>query len=86
MKKVIDCYGFPNTSEFFQHKKKNAYEIRSSGTKTYIRFDAADKCVIWCIDESAGYQKITWTYGLWADRESLTYDLDPNQLLTIEEE
>ena len=51
MKKVIDCYGFPNTSEFFQHKKKNAYEIRSSGTKTYIRFDAADKCVIWCIDE-----------------------------------
>ena len=85
MKKVIDCYGWPSSSEFFMHKKKNAFEVRSVGTKTYIRFDNADKCAIWCIDESAG-QKIAWAFGVWADRESLTYDLDLNQPLTIEVE
>ena len=84
-KKVIDCYGWPSTSEFFMRKKKAAFEIRSSGTKTFIRFDNTAKCAMWCIDEAAG-QKITWTYGAWLDREGLTFDLDLNQPLTIEEE
>ena len=84
MKKVvIDCFGFPATSEFFQKKKKQAFEIKSVGAKTFIRFDNADKCAMWCLDETSG-AIISWTYGLWANRESLTFDLDLNQTLTIE--
>lgn len=84
MKKVIDCYGWPSTSEFFMKKKKQAYEVQTVGTKTFIRFENAEKCAMWCIDESAG-QKIAWNYGIWADRASTTFDLDLNQPLTIEE-
>jgi len=85
MKQVIDCYGWPSTSEFYMKKKKQAFEVQTVGTKTFIRFDNSDKCASWCIDESAG-QKITWTYGVWANRESLVYDLDLNQPLTIDVE
>ena len=83
MKQVIDCFGFPSTSEFFQKKKKQAFEVKSVGSKTFIRFDNKDKCAMWCVDESAG-TLIAWTYGVWNNRESLTFDLDLNQALTIE--
>ena len=83
MKQVVDCYGWPSTSEFYMKKKKQAFEVQTAGSKTYIRFDNADVCAIWCVDESAG-QKIAWTYDAWADRANLTYENDLNNPLTVE--
>jgi hypothetical protein len=84
MKKVIDCYGWPSTSEFYMQKKKTAFEIRTVGSKTFVRFDNKAKCAIWCLDETSG-TKLAWNYGTWASAESLTYTADLATPLTIEE-
>lgn len=85
MKQVIDCYGWPSSSEFYNKRKKKPFELKEVGSKTFVRFDNKAKCAIWCLDKTQD-AKLTWTYGLWADATTLTYDFDLNQPLTIEEE
>ena len=72
--KVIDEYGFLQTSVDFKRRKLPAYKIMNGGNYTYIIFGDYEVGPIHRIDSStSGVTVIEWSYGAVADRESLTY-------------
>lgn len=85
-KKVIDCYGWPNTDSRFQKQKAHFYESATNGNNTYIRFSANSTCAIHKIANTSTTSTISWTYGAWANRESLTYDKSLNETIAIDED
>jgi len=86
MSVTVDCYGFPRTpGENFVRLEKNPYQCldTTDGTKTFVRFSTKENGPIWCINNSDG--TIKWNVGAWTNRESITFSVDLNTLLTVEE-
>lgn len=82
---LIDCYGYLVTSQFYQNKKKSVYETNKIGVYTYIRFSTSDVGPIHRLDETDPEdQKMSWVYGSWNNRASLTYETDLNTSIDIE--
>ena len=85
MTQVIDCYGWPSTDHRFQKQKAHFYESATNGNNTYIRFSAAGTCAIHKITNTGTASQISWTYGVWENRENLTYDKNLNETIAIAE-
>ena len=77
----FDCYGHPFGNP---GKPKKAYEVVENNGTTYIRFNPRDKGAIHKIVESNGVTTIKWTYGSWANKENLNYNLSLEQPFVIE--
>jgi len=77
-----DCYGYDANPEMTFRKDKKPYQIDSSNGTTYLRFDAADICAIHKITVQGTVTTITWAYGAWADRATLTYDKTLNETIS----
>ena len=69
IKHVIDCYG---RDIHFPAPKPVAYKVATDGDYTYVCYSSQDPCAIMRIDSSDGVT-LTWAYGAWADRATLTY-------------
>lgn len=81
---LVDCYGYGITDPFYQRKKKNFYESATSGSITYMRFSTEDIGPIHKLDQTdADNPVLTWTYGSWTDRATLTYSVDLNTSINI---
>ena len=76
MKKIviIDCYGHRNTdTERFRKTEETADEIfETASGDIYLRYGINDNCIIHKITTANGITH-RWTYGVWTDREDLTY-------------
>ncbi len=84
---LIDCYGNPSTSEFYQRRRSHFAESVQSGAFTYIRYGTEETGPVHRLDETdAANPKLRWAFGAWADRESLNYVNDLNTPLNVEGE
>ena len=81
--KIIDCYGFSNTSVDFFSKKKVVADMATSGDYTYLRFSLDDVGPIHRIKNGETSSNIRWAYGSWTARETLTYSNDLNTPVTL---
>ena len=72
----LDRFGRPEKSINYGVEEFTAVEWDSTTTAgiVYLRGDYADTCLIQKVDRTA--QKISWAFGPWADRASLTYGND----------
>jgi len=81
---TIDCYGYPIGDSRFQKEKRSFYELTKDGTFTYFRFSKEDVGAIHRLEEvDASNSKLTWAYGSWNGKSSLTFDTDLNTAKTI---
>ena len=71
-----DKFNRPADSLNYGREEFTAVEWDSTTTAgvVYLRGDYADTCVIQKVDTTA--RKITWAYGAWSQRASLTYGTD----------
>lgn len=82
----IDCYGFKRVpGENYLVRDRRPYQCieSSDGKAIFVRHTMKENCPIWKIDSMDG--TIRWTFGAWTDREILTYTIDTNTLLEIDE-
>lgn len=85
---IIDCYGhrLDREGERFQKAEyaKIAHLIDQSGNTTYVAFDFEKvPQPIHRITAEGTATTISWGYGLWANRTSLTYDKTLNDSASI---
>ncbi len=81
---TIDCFGHKNTqTAHFRKIEESPDDVREDAAgNTYIRYGTGANCVIHKIDATDGMTR-RWTFGAWADRESLTYSYGMQDTITI---
>lgn len=80
----IDCYGHHYRAARWMQKERPCDVATDSSGNIYQRFDNKATCSIIRISESDGIISTYWTFGAWADRESLTYDKTPKEFAAVE--
>ena len=85
MSNFIDCYGHHDRSDRWMQKERPCDVATDSSGNIYLRFDNKANCSIIKISESDGVISTYWTFGAWADRESLTYNKTPKEFLEVTE-